>query len=184
MKKSIFIIIVILFFLSSKILADEVPIEVQIPLYFKIFSFDRNLKQRCPDTIKIGILYDPKKNESVKNKDEFIKVFNSLKDKTISGIPVQLTPISYGDSELIKQVDIAYLSLSLSNKELTELLNLLNNWNIPSLGLGGKSAELGVVVSLSVFEGKPQIVINLPAAKRLGIDFSSRLLSLAKVINE
>jgi iron complex outermembrane receptor protein len=44
--------------------------------------------------------------------------------------------------------------------------------------------ELGLSVAIGIKGRKPQITINLPAAKAEGINFSSQLLKLAKVIME
>ena len=42
--------------------------------------------------------------------------------------------------------------------------------------------ESGLAVGIGVKGGKPRIIINLPAAKAEGANFSSQLLRLAKVI--
>ena len=42
----------------------------------------------------------------------------------------------------------------------------------------------GLSVGIGLKGGKPQILINLDAAKLEGLDFSSQLLKLAKIIQE
>lgn len=177
-------IVSLLLILSSVALAEEVPIDIQVPLYLKILYFDRNLKERCKDTVKIGILYDPKKETSIKKKDEFLEVFNRVEEKTIFGVNVKVIPISLrGPVSMLKKVNVVYICF-LNEEQVPAFLKIAGEWNILTLASEAKFVEMGAAVGLSIVEDKPKIVINLPASKRQGADFSSRLLRLAKVIRQ
>jgi len=185
------IIIITIFFTSlliTQIQAQEiaVPIEVQYPLFLKILTFDRNFKNRVGDEIKLGIVFQSKFRGSNSIKDRFVQVMNEYLIKSVEGIQINQILIDINKVNLEgfiarNEVDILYITpvRAFGINQITRVSrkeNVLTITGIPDY------VESGIAVGIGMKGNKPRIIINLPASKNEGCDFSSQLLKLAKVI--
>ncbi len=177
-----------IFFFTATFHAQEVaaPIPLQLALFFKILSFDRNLKSRVGDEIVIGIVYQNKFKTSFNIKEQVVKVMNKSSTKRIEDIPVRQVLIDIDDIDLASaisnnKVDVLYIT-PLSAVGIKEIIKVSRANKITTLTGVPVYVESGLAVGIGKKDEKPQIIINLPAAKAEGADFSSQLLKLAKVI--
>jgi len=175
----------ILFFVFNFSFAQEiaVPLNVQVPLFLKILTFDRNLKTRVGDEIIIGIVYQEKFRPSHNVKEEFLRVMDPY--QKIQGVPLRLKPIEISDEsnlgDNISTIDILYVT-PLRAIGMNTITKLSRTKKVLTLTGVPDYVKSGLAVSVEIKGEKPQIVINLPAAKAEGVDFSSQLLNLAKVV--
>jgi len=167
----------------------EAPVDVQVPLFLKILTFDRKLKERFGDEIVLGIVYQEKFRKSLNTKNRFVNRLKKLPEKNIADIPfryvsVPLTTLSQFKTALAKKkVDIIYIT-PLRAVAVGPLAAVSRSLGITSLtGVPGY-CESGIAVSIGSKGGSPLIIINLPGALSEGADFSSQLLKLAKVIKK
>ena len=162
-----------------------VLVEVQFPLFLKILVFDRNLKERIGDEIIIGIVYQGRFRKSRRARDEFVDVMKESPVKKVEDIPVRQVSIDVSKSDwesviLNNKIDILYIApvRALEMKKITDLSRAIK---IVTLTGVADYVESGLAVGIGTKGNKPRIIINLPAAKAEGADFSSRLLCLATV---
>ena len=162
-----------------------VLMEVQFPLFLKILVFDRNLKERVGDEIIIGIVYQGRFRKSRRARDEFVDVMKESPVKKVEDIPVRQVSIDVSKSDwesviLNNKIDILYIApvRALEMKKITDLSRAIK---IVTLTGVADYVESGLAVGIGTKGNKPRIIINLPAAKAEGADFSSRLLCLATV---
>lgn len=182
-----FIILVILGTTTLWSQEMSVPIDVQYSLFLKILTFDRNLKSRVGNQIVIGVIYQGKFRKSVNVKDDLISVIDKSPIKNIEDIPIRYALIDIGeeanlDSSVLRiNVDILYIT-PLRAVEIKKITDITRTKRIMTLTGVTDYVESGLSVGIGTKGEKPLIIINLPAAKKEGVDFSSQLLKIAKVI--
>lgn len=167
---------------------ETVPEELQVSIFLKILTYDRSLEARVKDTIRIGVLYLSENAQTKKNKDAFIENLKLNQDKTINGIPFNFTELAFTTEkrfeEATKERRINVLYVTSDGSDIVKRVSPITHAG-KILTITGRVdyVNQGISVGLAVKEEKPQVVINLPAARAEGSDFSSNLLRLCKVIN-
>jgi hypothetical protein len=175
-----------------------VPVSVQVPLFMKILTSDRNLKTRAGKEIVVGIIYREKFRQSLNVKDEFLKFVEQNNIKKFNDIPIRFVPIDIGDGSNLKDtisrysqspategngnnVDILYVT-PVRVLEIKTITDISRTQKILTLTGVPEYVESGLSVSIGIRAEKPLIIINLLGAKSEGAGFSSQLLKLAKVL--
>ena len=167
----------------------EIPVDAQVPLFLKILTFDRNLKNRVGDEIVLGVVYQEKFRTSLNVKDQVEQYLKGLPETRIDEVPLRWVCIPLGSPKDLKttlekeKVDIVYIS-PLRAVDVESLAAITRSLGIASMTGVPEYCRMGIAISIGSKGGSPLININLPAAQAEGIDFSSRLLKLAKVIDD
>jgi hypothetical protein len=180
---------IILIFLWTVVLCAQemvVPVKLQLALLLKVLTFDRNLKQRAGDELAIAICYQHEYEKSLKVKDELLRVIKVSPVDRIGDIPLRFSSIDIGKDDLAKaiskdDVDVLYLT-PLRDIAIQKITTVSRARKTRTLTGVPDYVKSGLAVGIGLREEKPLIIINLPAAKAEGADFSSQLLKLAKVI--
>lgn len=165
----------------------EVPMEVQFHLFLKIATFDRNLTTRVGDEIVVAVLYQSRYRASLNAKDEFLRVMGESSVKLFDGIPVTSVSLDVQEFSDLEQmlldhaVDAVYIT-PLRAVELGRVTDITRKLQIMSLTGVPLYVEQGASAGVEIRGERPEIIINLSAARAEGVDFSSQLLNLARVI--
>jgi hypothetical protein len=166
----------------------EVPVEQQVPLFLKILSFDRNLTERAGKQIVLAVIYQKKYRESLDAKNEFEDVTGKSAITKIDSLPIKFIAIDMSDNtDLVStidknQVDIIYLA-PVKALKIESITAISRQKHLITLTGVPEYVQAGVAVGIGAKGDKPQILVNLPAAKAEGINFDSQLLKLAKIID-
>ncbi len=163
----------------SSLRADPIvviPGGVQLVLFSKIWTLDRSFHGREP--VKVAVVYQSRNRES----------FRVTKDLVAAGQGVaglSLHPIDIGERALtaadLAGVDVVYVT-PLRAVSVGAILDVTRAARIRTITAVPDYVAAGVAVGISIQQGRAQIIINLPAARAEGSDFSSQLLKLARVI--
>ena len=163
----------------------EVPVTLHIPLFFKVMSFDRAFRIRTGRSLVIAVVYQRGNRASIEARDEALRAIartpKGADGVERHGIAVDLDSESLSARLIRESADVVYI---------TPLRSIDIRTIVSAAEAAGASTWTGVVgymgqgVSVGVrLEGdRPRIVINLDAAHRQRINFSSELLKLAEVI--
>jgi len=168
----------------------EAPAAVQIPLLYKILTFDRNLGERAAgDDLVIGIVFQTGYRGSVVAREQVEEAFQQLKDSTISGHPVHWVTIEFKDAEALKlslsrnRVDVIYVT-PLRGVELDPIKLAARAAGITTFtGVPGY-VDRGLALGVGIARDRPQIIVNIAAARAEGSDFASQLLRVSKVVEQ
>jgi hypothetical protein len=186
--KNISSIIIIIILGFTILWAEEMPVpaDLQYSLFLKILTFDRNLKARVGEEIVVGIVYQKNFRESSNAKDEFTKAMDESSIKRIEDIPIRQVPVNLNDTDLDSavshmRIDILYIT-PLRTVKIEDIIKVSQIKQLTTLTGVPDYVESGLAVGIGTKGDKPQIIINLPAAKKEGADFSSQLLRLAKIV--
>ncbi len=181
-------ILLILSFVQLTAQNVNVPLKLQVPIFVKIFQFDRSLANKNKSNITIAVIYLSTNRVSQNYKDEFIELLNSNSIKQISGKSISITAIDAVttnniENELLnKKVDILAI-VPMRAYELNKLSEICKKLKITTYTIAPEYLKkYNFSVTIDNLGEKPQININLLSAKSEGADFSSQLLKISKIV--
>lgn len=182
---SIFLIVSFLIKASSNE-SMEIPATTQIPIFLKILSFDRKLNERSGGELNMLIVYQGNFLSSQLASEEVNDALIELSIKKVEGIPVRFYYIDLDESDLLEavikyKINLIYIC-PLRGISMGNITSICREKSILSFTGVSSYVESGISVGLELRNDRPQIIINLTAAKAEGADFSSQLLKLSKVI--
>ncbi len=171
-----------IFFFALTTKAQGVPESLQAAIFFKVLAYDYAIQSKPGNTVTIAVITDAK---TAGRQAAILEGFNKIKGQQLGGksvniIVVKMTgPSSVGDAS---KGDILYVPEGADDKTIDALLAFARTNKRATLGGSEALAQKGCAVGLAVEAGKPKIVINLPASQAQGMNLSSKVLRLAKVI--
>lgn len=165
--------------------AAVVPFEVQVPLVLKALTYDRTLKARVGDQVRIAILIPPKSGRG--RADELQASIDSMPNRTVAGLPVTFKELTADASGLDQAFGdgrwaAMYVLPGFNREELAEIRRICEKRRILAVAASSDEIERGLAFGIGAQSGKPEIIVNLAVSKACGSDFDLALLRLAKVI--
>ncbi len=160
-------------------LEPAVPVDLQAAVISNLWQLDRNFPRR--PQLTLGVLYQEKFRASFVAAHDLCDAFGRSK------LPVRCVLIDIsGPSSLADQlpasgIDAAYIA-PMRAADVGVLVLVLRSKRIRTVTVVDEYMSAGVAVELTLSGDHAQIVVNLPAARAEGADFSSQLLKLARVI--
>ena len=169
----------------------ETPVEVQVPIFLKVLTFDRNFSRRMGDEIVCAIVYQKKFRKSLNVKNQFREYTKKSAPVQVEDIPFRCIEIDLHSlldfEERLKRekVDVLYLT-PLRAVSIESLVTISRSLGITTLTGVVEYCKAGAAVSIGTRARAPLIIINHTGAAAEGADFSSQLLKLklVKVIGE
>ena len=171
--------------------AEQMPLgaEAQIPLLLKVLTYDRNFEQKAGAELAVGIVHDPSDRDSAKATEEVGSTFYKFAGKTVKKLPLKYYTIEFtGPADLErfvkeKRISVLYIAPG-SAKSLAAVLKVSEELKLTTLTGVPEYVRRGVAVGIGVEQDKPQILINLGAARAEGSDFDASLLRIAVVVGQ
>lgn len=160
----------------------QVHAKLQAAIFVKLLNYDSKLSAKKQSKIKFHIVIDSK--TSIK-KNALRTDFSSMSKKKIAGkaIIVTVTDIaSLAETTSVDTTHIYYLPDGTAQSTLQKTLSLAKQQKIPVLAGNESLTKNGAAVGITIANKKPQIIVNLKQSKLLGMNLSSQLLKLAKII--
>lgn len=171
--------------------AEQMPLaaEAQIPLLLKVLTYDRNFERKAGKELVLGIVHDPADRDSAKATDEVGTTLFKFGGKTVKKLPIKYFTIEFtGAADLerfVKEKKISVLYIAPGNaKTLAAVLKVADDLDLTTLTGVPDYVRRGVAVGIGVAQDKPQILINLAAARAEGSDFDASLLRIATVLEK
>ncbi len=164
-----------------------VPVDLQLPLFTKILTFDKNLEQRAGDSLRITVVYQKLYRYSDNTREAFFSNAGIMGLRKINGIPIVLLSHDLHTAEELQKfiseqkIDIIYIA-PLRAVPVDEITGLSRELKVLSISGVTDYMQQGVSVGLDIKGDKPEIIINKNNSGQEGADFSSRLLHLARII--
>jgi hypothetical protein len=156
-----------------------VPVDVQTDLFLNIGKLDRAFDPS--KGVTIGILYQQGYPESVGVKDAMIAAIK------LRNLPIVCVPLEVGSAQLLRKrlaetdANIIYVA-PLRSVDVSEIGQITRQRKIRSATGVPEYVELGIAVGIGLRNKRPLIIIHLGNARAEGSDFSSQLLSLARIV--
>ena len=163
-----------------------VPFDVQVPLVLKALTYDRNLKARASDQVRIAIVIPKGTSRAA---EELTASVKALTGRTINNLPVVFKEIVVEDDAALEDglregnFAAAYVMPGFGRADITKIRRLCEGRRVLAIAAAVDDVENGLAFGIGAQGSKPQIVINLPASKACGSDFDLALLQLSKVMH-
>jgi hypothetical protein len=163
-----------------------VPPDLQAAIFSRVLSFDRALKPRVGKTVTIGILFQPSNEDSKQDRHRMITAFDAL-EKTIQELPSRLVSHGYRDARHLgawideHEVDVLYVTTGFE-AELAEVRSVVADKKVVTLTPVREYVEQGLAIAVVARKNRPQVVVNLPATRAVGMDLDPKVLQLSDVI--
>lgn len=158
----------------------EIPVSLQVPLFLKVISFDRQRVQNEP-TLVVGVAFQSGFRLSSVTREDAERTFRGIGDRTIKVVPIDLDRDNLNDVMAQHRVSLLYVAP-------------LRAYNIRSIADAAATAHATTITGVSqyVLQGlsvgarlqsdRPKLLINVAAAKKCGANFAAELLKLAQVV--
>jgi hypothetical protein len=113
--------------------------------------------------------------------DPFGKAIESIRGKTVKGRAIVVRQCK--EIRDIATCQILFIH-SMEKKRLIQVLDSTMGYSILTVGEGGSFAQLGGIINFVIVENKISFQVNVDAAKRAGLEISSKLLKLAEIVKD
>ncbi len=170
--------------------AADLSASQQSLLFLRVLAYDRNLKTRASDgVLSVAVIYRAGRPESEQAREALLGALGEISSKKVSvaGLPIRAVPIEFTSASAIDsklraaKVSAVYVCPGLGDATGV-LAAITRKYSILSGTATEAAVRSGLSVGVVAREGKPGILINLPAARAEGADFDAALLRLAEVI--
>lgn len=166
----------------------DVPVDVQVPLLYKILTFDRNLEARVGEAVTVAIIYQRGYRASVLTRDQLDDTL-SRAGTAVFGKPVRWISVELEETadllDLLKRngVDVIYVT-PLRGVSLQRIIRASRDGRMITFTGVALYVERGLAVGIGIDRERPQIVVNLAASREEGSDFTAQLLRVCRVIGD
>jgi len=164
----------------------QVPPDLQAALFVKVLSFDRNLRAHAGKDVVLGVLVQRGNRASLDTATELMRAVERLGEPSateprLRAVLVEATRGDIGAQLEALHVEALYVS-PLRALTIADIAAAARSRGIRTLTGVPSYVREGLAVGLAVRDDRPEILVNLTAARAEGTDFSSQLLNLARVI--
>lgn len=156
----------------------EVPVALQVPLFLKVLTFDRQRPQNDESEIVFGIAYQSGFRSSAQARNMVAEAVRS-----VARVRIVLINLDRESLESIlrnHKVQLLYVAPLRAMSPAAVAGVAAANHALTVTGVP-QYVEQGVAVGLRLQGERPRIMVNLTASKLCGADFTSELLKLAEV---
>jgi hypothetical protein len=173
---------------SARVIAEDVsvPISLQMELLLKVASYDKNLKQRARDRVRVAVLSRQDDPDSGRSAAQALKALSEV--DAIDGMPLDRLSTTYTDAAALARfihegnVAILYVTPGFRDSDIEAIARALDGVSVLSAGALAKYTPSGMVLGFDLVGGKPKLIVNLGRARRQKVELSSSVLKLVRVI--
>lgn len=163
----------------------EVPIPVQIELTARVAKYDRNAGKRMGPTCKVLIVR--RDGDPTSRRAATVARSELAKLPLIAGVPLAVDELLYARAdELAQRCAADGVALLMLTPGLSDVAPAIAaacvDLDLLTVSLLASDVAAGIVLGFALESSRPTIVVNLPQARRQNVDFSARLLAIAKVL--
>jgi hypothetical protein len=159
-------------------------VAVQVPLFLKVISFDRQLRARGQTEYVVAIAYQSGNRASVDARDEVARAIKA-EHPTVLGLPVRVVMVDLDHesvSECLKAHGASLLYIApLRAVDVGAIASTASAAGVTTVTGVPQYVSQGVAVGVRLQRERPRILINLQGARSQGADFAAELLKLADV---
>lgn len=158
--------------------AAEVAPTQKVKVLLTALSFDRSLKERAGDRLVIGVL----------GTCDTSSALLEASGKSINGLPIAVQALGdyKGEGELngeikAKNVSVLYVCAA-PGDSLGGIASSAKKLSVVTLADNAAWVEEKLVLGVGEKEGRPELVLNVNAAKASGAEFDPRIFGVARVV--
>jgi hypothetical protein len=181
------LLLVVLASLPAAAVGQEVPVpaELQAKLFARILSFDRTLAADATGELLVGVLVQREYRPSLEAGEDFAAAVVEMAPSDPRLRVVLLDAKQGGLDALLQRHDLGALYVTpLRALTVAEVAGAARRLGIRTLtGVPGY-VPAGLSTGLGLRDQRPEILINLEAARAEGTDYTAQLLGLARLVDQ
>lgn len=189
MNTSIIKYTTLILFLFTALQSQEVvvPVSIHLPLLFKAIGLEKNTYKSNSEMYTVAVIYDGMNGNSNDIKSAVLS-FSEEKDslavgnKNVHFIPVDVHTAKNIDGILQSVKPQAVYIAPLASISVQQITQSSQKEKILSMTGVPEYVDDGVSLGIGIKGDSPEIIINLSSCKEEGIEFSSKVLGLARII--
>ncbi len=159
----------------------DVPVQMQVALFLKVITFDRNLVVPPASEIVVAVLFQSGYRSSVSAKNTAMTALQVTGNKgKIRAIAIDLDRERLAAALTRYEPAVLYVA-PLRAVEIGDLAATARNAGVTTVTGVPQYVSLGLAISVRLQGERPKLVINAEAARAEGADFSAELLKLAQI---
>jgi len=159
--------------------AADMSVGVQLALFEKMWKLDRNFAAR--DVVKIAVLYEETNAESTAMKDAAVAWMASRQNFRAS--PVALD--APNGVAALRTVDAdAFYVTRMRDANVWDVAKVARARDIRTMTGVQEYVRRGLSVAISARNDRPQIILNLDAARAEGAAYQAQLLRLTNIVRD
>lgn len=167
----------------------RVPLDLQVKLFLKALTFDRNLAKRADARLTVGIVYFPGAYQSEREARNFHDALQQFTGKKAGGLPIASRLFAYTNSASLNAVlaDNTITALYIaagSSAQVRQAATAAQEQHVITLAAETTYAidhNVAMVVAYKI--NRPRIFLNLESARAAGADFNAKFLRVAHVLS-
>lgn len=161
----------------------EIPVSIQVPLFLKVLSFDRRHESRADEALVLGVVFQSRNRASLTTKNEVLHAVTSVNGSAslvrALAIDIDEEPL---DSAIARTGATVIYVAPLRALDIAEVARVTRAAGVTTFTGVPDYVKLGLSVSVRLQGERPKLLVNLPASRLEGADFSAELLKLALVV--
>lgn len=159
----------------------EVPVAVQVPLFLKVMTFDRQRRHVPDGDVVIGITFQSGYRNSITIRDEATRALSKAPNARVRVVLIDLDRDDLSAMLQHHHVQILYVS-PLRAISVATIAGVAATGRVITVTGVPQYVEQGLAVGVRLQGDRPRLMVNLSASKQGGADFTSELLKLAEVL--
>ena len=165
-----------------------VPVELQLPLFRKVLTFDRNLDKRPDGELVVCVLYQSRFRRSLAVKNDFFDCLGKHPYETLGRFTLRYEAVDMSETPdwiaeaADRHASILYIAPLRAVDVRTIFQKSQSHRWVTWTGVSAY-VDAGCAIGIVLKGERPSIRVNLPASKSEGMDFSSQLLNLVQVVS-
>ncbi len=150
----------------------------------KVLTYDRALGRNGSGEVVVGVVFDAANPASQRARELVggaMRNVTTLAGRGVRVVELEATAALEPQALKAQQLSAIYITPGL-DRHLPGLVAAAARSHVTTLGETDDYARSGVAVAVANADGRPALLVNLPAARQEGADLQSSLLRLATVI--
>ncbi len=150
----------------------------------KVLTYDRALFRNGAGEVVVGVVFDAANPASQRARELVggaMRNTPTLAGKGVRVVELEASAALTPEALTAQQLTAIYITPGL-DRHLRDLVAAAARSHVTTLGETDDYARSGVAVAVANADGRPALLVNLPAARQEGADLQSSLLRLATVI--
>jgi hypothetical protein len=159
----------------------DVPVAMQVALFLKVVTFDRNLVIAPATDMVVAVAYQGGYRASVTAKDDAMSALQlNRSQQKIRAVAIDLDRESLAAALGRHNPSVLYVA-PLRGIDISDLATIARRAGVTTVTGVAAYVSLGLAVSVRLQGERPKLLINPEAARLEGADFTAALLNLAQI---
>lgn len=163
----------------------SIPLRLQASLIAKLAGYDRNMRIRAGDRVRVALLIKPGDADSVRVGVEMSHALGEIAE--IAGLPHEELSVAYTTAEILpetcasRHIAILYVTPGFDG-DASKISRALQGTDVLTVSAVARYVPRGIVVGFDALGGQPRMLVHLQQARAQHVDFQATVLKLMKVV--